>query len=230
MSIILISEPSFPVAEVSRCLKNENVEVLVAKLGAHFPGGSIFGVSKVFVIAPEQAIIHIGEITTRVRRMIGTGIRLILCVTGPIISDEKLLLECGADQIVCPRSWSAIHVAERLLGELIRDGDIQPMSSGSLFGATLAVRNIYFHIEKLAPLSEQILVLGETGTGKELIAKELHRQSKRPGPFLAVNCPELNPELAASEPVWPRERSVYRRKAITYRAVYGGGKGDDFSR
>jgi DNA-binding NtrC family response regulator len=51
----------------------------------------------------------------------------------------------------------------------------------------------------LSPLDEPILILGETGTGKELVARELHRQSGRPNIFLPINCAELSPELLGSE-------------------------------
>jgi len=60
----------------------------------------------------------------------------------------------------------------------------------------------------LAPLNEPLLILGETGTGKELIAKEVHNQSGRPKDCLAVNCAELNPELLASE-LFGHERGAF---------------------
>lgn len=54
-------------------------------------------------------------------------------------------------------------------------------------------------IERLAPSDAPILIRGETGTGKELVARHIHSLSGRKGPFLAVNCSAINDQLAESE-------------------------------
>lgn len=54
-------------------------------------------------------------------------------------------------------------------------------------------------IERLAPSEAPVMVIGETGTGKELIARHIHQLSGRKGPFLAVNCGAINDHLAESE-------------------------------
>jgi sigma-54-specific transcriptional regulator len=54
-------------------------------------------------------------------------------------------------------------------------------------------------IERVAPSDAAVLIIGETGTGKELVAKHIHEQSKRPGPFVAVNCGALSQSLAEAE-------------------------------
>jgi transcriptional regulator with GAF, ATPase, and Fis domain len=61
------------------------------------------------------------------------------------------------------------------------------------------MREVARKIQKLAPSPLSILILGETGTGKELIAKEIHRQSDRAhGPFVAVNCAAIPGPLLES--------------------------------
>jgi sigma-54-specific transcriptional regulator len=54
-------------------------------------------------------------------------------------------------------------------------------------------------IEKVAPSDAAVLITGETGTGKELVARHLHRESRRKGDFIAVNCGALSPTLAEAE-------------------------------
>jgi DNA-binding NtrC family response regulator len=70
---------------------------------------------------------------------------------------------------------------------------------GCLIGESPAMQAVYEQIEKVARTQSPVLILGETGTGKELVAESIHRASERPGQFVAVNCGSLSRELAASE-------------------------------
>lgn len=54
-------------------------------------------------------------------------------------------------------------------------------------------------IERLAPSEAPVMIMGETGTGKELVARHIHQLSGRKGPFLAINCGAINDHLAESE-------------------------------
>jgi DNA-binding NtrC family response regulator len=69
-----------------------------------------------------------------------------------------------------------------------------------LLGDSKPMRELRAQIDKLAPLDLPVLVLGETGTGKELVARALHDRSQRHrGPFVAENCSVLPGELMERE-------------------------------
>jgi DNA-binding NtrC family response regulator len=67
-----------------------------------------------------------------------------------------------------------------------------------LIGESRAIRRLRGEILKIAPCDVPVLLTGETGTGKELVARALHRASGRRGPLVAVNCGAVAPELLAS--------------------------------
>jgi DNA-binding NtrC family response regulator len=76
----------------------------------------------------------------------------------------------------------------------------QVEGSPDLIGRTPPMLRVKSLIEKIAPTDSNVLVLGETGTGKELVARRIHDLSKRAQmPFVAVNCGALPENLVESE-------------------------------
>jgi formate hydrogenlyase transcriptional activator len=70
---------------------------------------------------------------------------------------------------------------------------------GEIIGAGASMREVFRRIEKVAATDVSVLVTGETGTGKELVAREIHRLSpRRDAPFIAVHVASLAPGLVAS--------------------------------
>src|SRR5215470_8677031 len=69
-----------------------------------------------------------------------------------------------------------------------------------IVGSCKPMREVLRQVEKAAPSDSTVLILGETGTGKELIARALHRRSKRATrSFIRVNCAAIPESLIASE-------------------------------
>jgi formate hydrogenlyase transcriptional activator len=69
-----------------------------------------------------------------------------------------------------------------------------------IVGSSEAIRKVLTQVTKVAPSDSTVLVLGETGTGKELIARAIHQRSKRASRLLIrVNCAAIPPSLIASE-------------------------------
>ena len=77
---------------------------------------------------------------------------------------------------------------------------IEAKAFGDLVGQSAALRQVVCQIDLVAPTDASVLVLGETGTGKELVAHEIHRRSRRKDkPLIRVNCASIPKELYESE-------------------------------
>jgi transcriptional regulator with GAF, ATPase, and Fis domain len=72
--------------------------------------------------------------------------------------------------------------------------------SGAVVGATTGLAEVMRRVAQVAPTDAPVLILGETGSGKEVVARAVHEQSRRAaGPFLRVNCGAIPAELVDSE-------------------------------
>lgn len=71
---------------------------------------------------------------------------------------------------------------------------------GEIYGSCTKMRALYQLLDKVAPTDAAVLVIGETGVGKELVANALHRKSNRSGrPFVAINCGAIPASLIEAE-------------------------------
>jgi formate hydrogenlyase transcriptional activator len=95
-----------------------------------------------------------------------------------------------------------------------------------IVGSSKPIRQLVKQVEKVAPSGSTVLILGETGTGKELIARALHRRSKRANrPFIRVNCAAIPQSLIASE-LFGHEKGAFtgalQRRVGRFEAANGG--------
>ncbi|WP_052417090.1 sigma-54 interaction domain-containing protein [Cellvibrio mixtus] len=83
----------------------------------------------------------------------------------------------------------------------LEGGNAQPLSvrAKALVFSDPISATLLEYIERIAPSEAPVLIGGETGTGKELVARHIHLLSGRKGPFLAVNCGAISDQLAESE-------------------------------
>src|SRR6266403_5506513 len=95
-----------------------------------------------------------------------------------------------------------------------------------IVGSSEALRKVLHQVAKVAPSDSTILILGETGTGKELIARAIHKRSKRADRvFIGVNCAAIPPSLIASE-LFGHEKGAFtgatQRRLGRFESANGG--------
>src|SRR5882724_848178 len=95
-----------------------------------------------------------------------------------------------------------------------------------IIGSSETLRKVLRQVAKAAPSDSTILLLGETGTGKELIARAIHKRSKRAErAFIGVNCAAIPPSLIASE-LFGHEKGAFtgatQRRLGRFESANGG--------
>src|SRR6266568_3044365 len=95
-----------------------------------------------------------------------------------------------------------------------------------IVGSSEALRKVLRQVTKVAPADSTVLLLGETGTGKELVARAIHKRSNRAErAFMAVNCAAIPPSLIASE-LFGHEKGAFtgatQRRLGRFESANGG--------
>lgn len=151
------------------------------------------------------------EVLKRIRQE-NENIRVILISEQEDIEMVVTLLKMGAYDYITKSN----DIKERLLNtiqNLTRDINLKKeistlrkevqkkySYSKTILGESAAIRNVYDLINKAIETNITVIITGETGTGKELVAKAIHYNSKRSDkPFVAVNVPAIPNELIESE-------------------------------
>jgi two-component system nitrogen regulation response regulator NtrX len=92
-----------------------------------------------------------------------------------------------------------------------------------LLGHSTAMNHLRQAIERVAPTGSRVLITGPAGVGKEVVARMLHRLSKRSsGPFVVVNCAAMHPERMESELFGIESMPEGERKIGTFEQAHGG--------
>lgn len=94
-----------------------------------------------------------------------------------------------------------------------------------MIGTSAVMRDIYHRILKVAPTSATVLIQGETGTGKELVAKAIHTHSPRKDkPLISVNCAAIPETLIESE-LFGHEKGAFTGAAVTREGLVAAADG-----
>lgn len=120
----------------------------------------------------------------------------------------RALFRSSATDVILP---TKIDAAIQAIAETLRHQRLLPRLEGpasrrdaktryeGLISCSDAMWDLFESCDRIAPSDATVLIVGETGTGKELLARAVHRRSGRVGRFVPVNCATLSPELVASE-------------------------------
>jgi DNA-binding NtrC family response regulator len=176
-----------------------------------------------------------GELLDEVRRQaLGCGF-IVMTAYGSIAHAVDAIRRGADDYLGKPFEREALLLAvqrvlrtrrlereNRELREAVREGD----GFGELIGRSEAMAALYRTIEKVGATDATVLVVGESGTGKELVARTLHRASRRTDtPFVAVNCAAIPETLIESE-LFGHEKGAFtgahRRREGRFEEADGG--------
>ena len=132
---------------------------------------------------------------------------IIMTAYGTIESAVEAMKLGACEYIVRPFDVNALEITvNRVLtaGRMLRQNDFLrnevDKGWGEFVGTSPAMRNIYELIQQVAPSKTTVLVTGETGTGKELVARAVHRASPRHDAlFVPINCAAIPHEILESE-------------------------------
>ncbi len=98
-------------------------------------------------------------------------------------------------------------------------------SINGMVGNSSVMKDLYHRIHKVAPTSATVLIHGETGTGKELVAKAIHAESPRTGkPIISVNCAAIPDTLIESE-LFGHEKGAFTGAASTREGLVAAADG-----
>jgi two-component system response regulator AtoC len=134
---------------------------------------------------------------------------IVLTAYGTVATAVEAMKHGAFDFILKPFDVDAVEVVIRNALELtryrtenryLRERDDPPVAFENLVGTSAAMQSIFELVRRVAPTKSAVLITGETGTGKELVARAIHNRSPREGKlFVPLNCAAIPAELLESE-------------------------------
>src|SRR5262245_34946011 len=155
-----------------------------------------------------------GEFDAEYRIMLADGsVKHLHTIGHPVLNEAGDVVEyigTGMDVTEQRQAQAALEKAFdeiKRLKDRLQDENLalrEEIDQASMFeetvGASGALKTVLSHVSKVAPTDSTVLISGETGTGKELIARAIHKHSRRADrAFISLNCAATAPSLIASE-------------------------------
>ena len=131
---------------------------------------------------------------------------IVLTAFGSIETAVEAMKLGAADYIIRPFEMDTVELAVTralAMGTMQRENrflrDEVERGWGEFIGGSTKMRALYDLIRQVAPARSSVLIAGETGTGKELVARAIHQASGRDGLFVPINCAAIPADLLESE-------------------------------
>lgn len=192
-----LSKNNFEVQQANRAddaisiLKNEKFDAILCDYKLPDATG-IDVLQRITILNPEAAVIIItgySDVKTAVQTFKHGASDY---VTKPLYPDEILLTIKSALEKKSEKLKEAIPAKKK--SAPTRD------ANKIIFGDSPQSQTVLRHVELIAPTDMSVIITGETGTGKEYVAKAIHKKSKRKDqPFVAIDCGAIPKDLAGSE-------------------------------
>ncbi len=207
MKILVIDDEAGIRESLSDILKDEGYNVSLAESGSK-------GLEKIYAEMPDIIILDLFlpgipgmDILKRLSKERITEKSVIIVISGHgNIQTAVEAIKMGAfDFIEKPinfdRLLSVLEKAKKQL-TLIKETTIlkERLSSETIIGTSPAIRKLKEQIDAVAPVDSTVIIYGESGTGKELVARSIHKLSKRANaPFVPINCAAIPDNLIEAE-------------------------------
>ena len=207
---VLVVEDEAPLATlVAKAMRAEGYEAIVARTGAEaieLVSGRLFDVVLLDVRLPDGSGV---DVLRRVKER-DSGAEVVILTGFPDVPTAVEALKAGAfDYLSKPVDLGALA---RMVGQIVERSRMREelhtlrsrlgerLSARELVAASPAMKAVKATLVAVAPTSSSVLIEGETGTGKEVVAAAIHRLSpRREKPFLPINCGAIPTDLLESE-------------------------------
>ena len=196
---LFVNEENQSVQHLKNNLVDQGFEdVIIDRLQKPEDASKTNDVTHHVLILAQQSLQELESKIALASARVGGDFPLMVCARRIKPSDQRAMSSMRKLCFVTPADWSADALSDRILGQLFLQ---RPETREAAFfvGQTLAIKSVYEELKTLAPYDDPVLVLGERGTGKELCARLLHRNSGRTGELIPVNCASLTTEMLESE-------------------------------
>jgi formate hydrogenlyase transcriptional activator len=143
-----------------------------------------------------------------------------------LLRDVSEIVSIAVSNALAFEEINALKEQLQAENRLLQDEIVQRFIFEEIVGSSPALQNVLRSIDRVAPTDSTVLITGETGTGKELIAHAIHRRSPRSGRALVkVNCAALPAELIGSE-LFGHEKGAFtgalQQRVGRFEAANGG--------